>query len=255
MFTWKKLIMGAVAGAFCLGLSYAAPVYATTDNNTVVQVSDKIEYVKISPEEAAFRDKRNGNSMYVVEDRQQGLYKITCMEDVYMDIFKLDETWQGFKGSRDTIANVGYVNNCMHDLESGYMDEVAYHSYYQVKDIADGVGALPNHFETHYIYNDIDEKMFLAATCKVNNAPSTEFNIFGGYKFINATEVRMRQAPNLNGDIMGYFNQNERVYVYGYANIDYSAPLPNGWAFVKRENGQAGYVAAQFLQRAPIRGM
>lgn len=255
MFTWKKLILGAAAGAFCLGLSYTTPAYAAADNNAVVYVSDKIEYVKISPEEAAFRDKRNGNSMYVVEDRKQGLYKITCMEDTYIDIFKLAETWQGFKGSRNTIANVGYVNNCMHDLESGYMDEVAYHSYHQVKNSVDRVGALPNHFETHYIYNDIDEKMFLAAICKVNNAPSTEFSIFGGYKFINATEVRMRQAPSLNGDIMGYFNQNERVYVYGYANVDYSAPLPNGWAYVKRENGQTGYVAAQFVQRAPIRGI
>ena len=248
MFNWKNLIMGAAVGAFCLGLSYAAPGYA----NSVVQVSNKIEYVKISPEEAAFRDKRTGNSMYVVEDRQQGLYKITCIEDEYKDVFKLDETWRGFKGSRDTIANVGYVNNSMHDIESAYMDEVAYHSYHQVKDIADGVGALPNHFETHYIYNDIDGKMFLAATCKVNNEPSTEFNILGGYKFINGTEVRMRDAANLNSNIMGYFNQNERVYVYGYENVDYSAQLPNGWAYVKRENGQAGYVAAQFVQRAPM---
>ena len=186
--------------------------------------------------------------MYVVEDRKQGLYKITCMEDTYKDVFKLDETWQGFKGSRDTVANVGYVNNCMHDIESGYMDEVAYHSYHQVKDIGDGVGALPNHHETHYIYNDIDGKMLLAATCKVSNTPSTEFHIYGGYKVINGTEVRVRQAPNLNGEIIGYFNQNERVYVYGYANIDYSAPLPNGWAYVKRENGQVGCVAAQFVQ-------
>ena len=161
MFNWKKLIMGAAIGAFCLGLSYAAPVYAAGDNPAVVQVSDKIEYVKISPDEAVFRDKRTGNSMYVVEDRKQGLYKITCMEDTYKDVFKLDETWQGFKGSRDTVANVGYVNNCMHDLESGYMDEVAYHSYHQVKNSVDRVGALPNHFETHYIYNDIDENAVL----------------------------------------------------------------------------------------------
>ena len=37
MFNWKKLIMGAAVGAFCLGLSYAAPGYA----NSVVQVSNK----------------------------------------------------------------------------------------------------------------------------------------------------------------------------------------------------------------------
>jgi len=255
MLAWKNMAAAFMVGAFCLGLSHATPAYATSDENTVVKVSDKIEYVKISPEEYAFRDRRTGNSMYVVEDKKQSLYKISCIEEAYKDVFKLDEQWQGYKVGRDTIANIGYINNAMHNVESAYMDEVAYHSYHEVKDIADGVGALPNHYETHRIFYTVEGKLFLAATCKLTNLPSTDFNIFGGNKFINGTEVRMRHAPNLNGDIIGYFEQNERVYVYGYTNIDYSKPLPNGWAYVKRENGQFGYVAAQFVQRAPIRGM
>jgi len=235
-----------LAGLCVFGMNYTAPAYA---NYQVVQVSPKIEYVKISPEEAAFRDKRTGNSMYVVEDKKQNLYKITCMEEEFKDVFKLDETWSGFSGSRDTIANVGYVNNQMHNVESAYMDEVAKHSYHQVKNIADGVGSKPNHYEDHYIFNEIDGKMYLAALCNLTNSPSSAFTIFGGYKYIRGTEVRMREAPNTDCGVLGYFDNNERVYVYGYTNIDYSAQLPNGWAFVRRENGQTGYVSAQFPQR------
>lgn len=249
MFNWKKLALGAMAGACCLSLGYINPAYATSDNNQVVDVSPNIEYVRISPEENAFRDKRTGNSMYIVEDQKQNVYKITCMEEAYKDVFKLGETWSGYKGSRDPVANVAYVNNCMHGAESGYMDEVAFHSYHEVKDVADGVGALPNHFEKHYIFNEFDDKVLLAAICNVSNLPSTEFSILGGYKYIRGTEVRMRQAPNTNCEVLGYFENNERIYVYGYTNIDYSAPLPNGWAYVKRANGQVGYAAAQFVYR------
>lgn len=255
MMNWKKVVLGAVAGACCLGIGYTSPAYATSDNNAVVQVSDKIEYVKISPEENAFRDKRTGNSMYIVEKLKNNLYQISCVEDAYRDVYKLDEQWRGYKGSRDTIANVGYVNNCMYNVESAYMEEVAKHSVHEVGRIADGVGALPNHSETHYIFNDLNGQRYLAATCEVSNLPGTDFNILGGYKYINGTEVRMRQAPNTDCEILGYFENNEQIYVYGYANVDYNAHLPNGWAYVRRTNGQAGYVSAQFVMRAPVRGI
>jgi len=249
MFNWKKIALGVMSGLFCVGMSYSTPAYATSDDYQVFQVSPLIEYVAISPEECAFRDKRGGSSMYIVENLQQGLYKISCMEEAYKDVYKLGETWTGFPGSRNAVANVGYVNNAMHGVESGYMDEVAMHSVHQIRNVADGVGGKPNHYEEHYIYNEIDGKMYLAAVCKVTNFPSTEFDILGGYKYIRGTEVRMREEPNTNCNVLGYFDNNERIYVYGYLGIDYNSKLPNGWAYVKRANGQVGYVAAQFTQR------
>lgn len=224
------------------------PVYATSDDHQVFQVSPLIEYVNISPEESAFRDKRGGGSMYIVENPSSNIYKISCIEEKYKDVFALNEAWTGFPGSRNPVANVGYVNNAMHGVESGYMDEVAMHSVHEIRNVADGVGAKPNHYEEHFIWNDVDGKLFLAAICKVTNFPTTEFNILGGYKYIRATEVRMREAPNTNCAVLGYFDTNERVYVYGYNGIDYNAQLPNGWAYVKRANGQVGYVAAQFTK-------
>lgn len=249
MLNWKKLTLGVLAGICCLGMHSGTPAYATSDNYQVVQVSPLIEYVVISSEENAFRDRRTGNSMYIVEDQKQNIFKITCMEEEYKNVFKLGETWASFPGSRNAVANVGYVNNAMHNVESGYMDEVAMHSVHEVKNVADGVGSKPNHYEEHYIFNEIDGNRFLAAICKVTNFPSTDFTIFGGYKYIRGTEVRMREYPNTNCAVLGYFDNNERIYVYGYTDIDYSASLPNGWAYVKRTNGQVGYVSAQFVKR------
>lgn len=224
------------------------PAYATNDDHQVFQVSPLIEYVAISPEECAFRDKRNGSSMYIVENQQQGFYKITCMEEDYKDVYKLDSTWTGFPGSRNAVTNVGYVNNAMHNLGNAYMNEIAMHSVHQIRNVDDINGAKPNHYEEHYIFNEFDDMKLLAAICKVTNFPTSEFTIFGGPKYIRGTEVRMREKPNTDCNVLGYFENNESIYVYGFLGIDYNAQLPNGWAYVRRANGQIGYVAAQFVQ-------
>ena len=232
-------------GVFCMGMSYAAPALA----NTVVEVTSNIDYVKISPEESAFRDRRNGNSVYVIQEVGVNCYKVTDVEDAYKDPFKMEELWQGFSGSHDVVAHVGYVNYCMTTCESRFMEDLAKDCYHQVVDVADGVGNLPNHSEKHRMYNEINGQRYLAATCEVSNQPSTDFQVFGGRRWIRGTEVRMREQPNTNCNVLGYFENNEEIYVYGYAGINYNAALPNGWAYVRRENGQVGYVSAQFVQR------
>ena len=248
---WQKLMMTAAAGAFCLGMSYATPALA----NQVVQVTPSIEYVKISEQESAFRDRSNGNTMYSIEEIGRNYYIVTSVEQAYKDPFKMEEMWQGFKGSRDVVTNVGYITYCMAHCESGFMEDLAKDCYHEIVDVADGVGELPNHFEKDRIYSEVSGKRYLAATCEISNQPSTSFQVLGGRKWIIATEVRMREEPNTNCNVLGYFNTNEEVHVYGYTDVDFSKPVPNGWAYVRRENGQVGYVSAQFVGRAPIRGM
>lgn len=95
----------------------------------------------------------------------------------------------------------------------------------------------------------VDGESLLAAEATHSDNGVMRVQQYIGNKSIAGEEVRLRQQPNTNCDVLGYFMNNERIYVYGYANVDYTAPLPNGWAYVKRANGQAGYVAAQFVKR------
>lgn len=248
MFNWKKLLLGTALSAFCLGLFPAGPACATTDNPKVSQVSEKIEYLKISPNEYAFRDKRTGNSMYVVEDQTQGHYIVSCVEETYKDPARLEEQWQGYKVGRSVIANVGYVNHCMATSEVPFLREIASHSMHWIEDFADGTGTeLPNHVEFHHIFNMIDGRPYLAAHCEVNNLPAVNFQVFGGKRLIHGEGVPLRFQPADDSDVLTSIKKDELVYVFGYTLVNFRAPLPNGWAFIRRENGDKGFIKADFL--------
>ncbi len=56
--------------------------------------------------------------------------------------------------------------------------------------------------------------------------------------YIYGTGVRMRQSPSLNGTIIGYFKDGERVeYIRS----------KNGWDLVRKRNGTVGYVYDDYL--------
>lgn len=252
MFNWKKLVASVALAALCCGMGFATPASATSEYNTVRQVSPKLEWVNISPEEYAFRDKATGNSLYIIERRDPQTFAVTCIEEVYkQDPGKLVALWEGYSGGRSTIANVGWINCQMHCCESAYMDEVALHSIHIVKDVADGVGELPNHYEKHIIYNEVDGKRVLAAVVRMNNKPSSEWKIFGGNRRINGTDVRFRAEPNTECRVLGYFANFEPVYVYGLDTLNPEGENPTGWAYVRRKNGEKGFVASQYLINKP----
>ena len=56
---------------------------------------------------------------------------------------------------------------------------------------------------------------------------------------ITGTEVRMRDAGNLNSSVLGYFDKGEKVAIL---------ESKNGWYKVRRANGKEGWVSADFCK-------
>lgn len=56
---------------------------------------------------------------------------------------------------------------------------------------------------------------------------------------ITGTEVRMRDAGNLNSSVLGYFDKSEKVAIL---------ESKNGWYKVRRANGKEGWVSADFCK-------
>ena len=84
--------------------------------------------------------------------------------------------------------------------------------------------------------------VYTLSSSTVNKTKGNEKLVNQGLKefdcTIFGTGVRMRQLPSTNGEIIGYFNNGERVEY-----ID----SRNGWDLVRKRNGTVGYVYGDYL--------
>lgn len=248
----KKLTRFGAAAVFCFSMAQAVPVGATSDNPRTNVTAD-LWYNTISPTEYAFST--HDGCILVIEHYGNAIGNTVFNfypETGATNDVGLDNAWRSFEGSRDTAVNAAYLQYAMRTMESPYLYEVAGHCRMVLKDVADGVGAKPNHFEKFEIFNLVDNIGMLAATATVDNNKGVEMNIVGGSAWIKGTEVRVREQPNTACAVLGYFDNREEIDVLGYLKSDASVPNPGDWAYVKRANGQMGYVAAQFVAKGDV---
>lgn len=249
---FKKIARLGVATVFCLSIAQALPAGATSDNPRT-EITSNLWYNTISPTEYAFS---TSDGCFLVIEHFGNTIGNTIfnfyLESGASNDAMLDNAWRSFEGSRNTAVNAAYLQYAMRTMESPYLYEVSGHCRMILKDVADGVGAKPNHFDKFDIYNVVNDVGMLAATATVDNNKGVKMNIIGGSAWIKGTEVRVREMPNTNCAVLGYFENREEIDVLGYVKSDASVPNPGDWAYVRRPNGQKGYVAAQFVAKGDV---
>lgn len=248
----KKLARVGAAAIFCLSMAQALPVGATSDNPRTNITAD-IWYNNISTGEYAFSTPKG--CIFTVVQTGNGIGKAVYNfypEPGMTSYEALDKAWMNFNGSNNTLINAAYLQYAMKTLENPYLYEVADHCRLILLNVADGGVDIPNHFDEFAVYNLVDDVGMLAAIAKVDNGKGVEFNVVGGPAWIKGTEVRVREYPNTDCAVLGYFENREEIDVIGYVKSNASVPNPGDWAYVRRPNGQLGYVAAQFVTKNDV---
>lgn len=246
---FTKLSHFGAAAVLCLSLAQAAPAFATSDNPRT-DITSNFWYNNISPGEYAFSTSQG--CIFTVE--QRGTAIGSAVFNFYPETgasnnVGLDNAWREFDGSRNSLVNAAYLQYSLKNMESAYLEEVAGHCRMILKDVADGVGAKPNHVDKFEVYNLVNDIGMLAAVATVDNAKGVEMTIYGGPAWIKGTEVRVREYPNTDCAVLGYFENREEIDVIGYVKSSADVANPGDWAYVRRPNGQKGYVAAQFVTK------
>lgn len=238
----KRLSKTGAAALFCLGLSYSLPTFAAP-----VNITPSLQYDTTASNQYTFSNANH--KLFVVEQTGSaiGSTVYTIKENAAITQEEKDKAWLGFNGSKNALENVAYLHYNLSNVESAYLEDVAHHCRLLLDDVADGVGELPNHHERYQVYNVVDGKELFAAIAKIDNARGIEISIYGGPMWIKGTDVRVRKEPNTNCEVLGYFENREEIDVLGYVKPYKADSIPGEWAYVKRPNGQYGYVSAQFV--------
>lgn len=244
----KGLAALLTTAALGFGLGYTLPVAATAFNPKV-QINSNLTRVQISSEEFALST-NEGTCLTVLHNAGSKFYKV-IYEPGYLEPGRLERVWQNYNVGNDSITNAAYLSYSLMNTESSVMEEVARNAIIELVDVADGVNPV-THVEKYRVYADIAGYRLLAAESELATGPSMDTKCYAGDKRVKATEVRMRARPNTNCDILGYFNQNEYVKVLGYINGEGDYKYPGNWAYVRRDNGAEGFIAAQFLATGPV---
>lgn len=245
----KKLARLGATAVFCLSLAQALPVGATSDNPRT-DITANLWYNNISPGEYAFSTPEG--CVFTVIQNGHGIGNASFTfypETAANNKASLDKIWSNFTGSRNTLVNAAYLQYGMRNLENAYLQEVANHCRMTLTNVADGGVDIPNHFDDFVIYNVVNDVELLAATAKVDNGGGFEVDTLGGPAWVKGTEVRVREMPNTDCAVLGYFENREEIDVLGYVKSSTSITAPGDWAYVRRSNGQLGYVAAQFVTK------
>lgn len=109
----------------------------------------------------------------------------------------------------------------------------------------EGENAIFTH--TYALKTVVDGKEMLAGTIDHSSNGKLLADVYACHAAITGDEVRVRQAPNTNCEILGYLNKGDRVTVLGAT--DYASWGPDyPWAAVRLEDGRIGYVAGQFVE-------
>lgn len=248
MKNFKKNLAGILAAAtLCFSLGYALSVSAHS-TNTEIQISSNLRRTHISPEEYAFSG-QNGTALMVEHRDGTKLYKV-FYEPGIIDSGILAQVWQNYKIGRDPINNVGYLSYSLLNCESAALEEMARKAYFELIDVANGVNP-PKQLEKYRAYAEVGGFDLLFAEATVTSGEGTDVTSFAGEKWIKGTEVRMRAKPNTDCEILGYFDNRENIRVLGYTNGEGTPQHPGNWAYVRRDNGAEGFVAAQFVASGP----
>lgn len=244
----KKSLVGIFA-AVTMGLSlgYALPV-AADSTNTQIQINSNLRRTHISPEEYAFSG-QDGTCLMVEHRDGSKIYKV-YYEPGVIESGALERAWQSYKIGRDSINNVAYLSYSLMNCESAALEEMTRKAYFVLVDIANGVNP-PTQVEKYRAYGEVAGFDLLFAEATIASDAGTDVTSFAGEKWIKGTEVRMRAKPNTDCEVLGYFDEHENIRVLGYVNGEGNPKHPGNWAYVRRDNGAEGFVAAQFVASGP----
>lgn len=248
MTNFKKTMAGIlVTAGLCFSLGYALPVSADS-TNTQIQINSNLRRTHISPEEYAFSSARG--TCVMVEHQTFSRYFKVYYEPGIIESGELNKVWQNYKIGTDSINNVAYLSYSLMNCESAALEEMAKNVTFELVDIANGVNPI-RQMEKYRAYGDVAGYRLLFAEAELSNEPSLDVKAFAGEKWIKGTEVRMRAKPNTDCDVLGYFDYHENLRVLGYVDGEGSSAYPGNWAYVRRDNGAEGFVAAQFVASGP----
>lgn len=244
----KKSLAGIFAAAtLCFTLGYTLPVSADS-TNTQIEINSNLRRTHISPEEYAFSG-QNGTCLIVEYRDGTKIFKV-FYEPGIIESGKLAKAWQNYEIGRDPINNVAYLSYSLLNCESAALEEMARKAYFVLVDIANGVNP-PSQIEKYRAYAEVGGFDLLFAEATVASGKGTDITSFAGEKWIKGTEVRMRAKPNTDCEVLGYFDEHEYIRVLGYVNGEGASRYPGNWAYIRRDNGAEGFVAAQFVASGP----
>lgn len=235
------------AATLYFSLGYTLPVSADS-TNTQIQINSNLRRTHISPEEYAFSG-QNGTCLIVGYRDGTKLFKV-FYEPGIIESGELVKVWQNYEIGRDPINNVAYLSYSLLNCESAALEEMARNAYFILVDVANGVNP-PTQIEKYRAYAEVKGFDLLFAEATITSGEGTDITSFAGEKWIKGTEVRMRAKPNTDCEILGYFDEHENIRVLGYINGEGTPKDPGNWAYVRRDNGTEGFVAAQFVASGP----
>lgn len=110
----------------------------------------------------------------------------------------------------------------------------------QSKDFYGGEGPNAIFTRLYYVKRFVDGEDMVSGLASHSDDGTMRVEQYIGTKAITGDEVRVREHPNTNCNILGYVNRGDVVQVLG---VKYGSP----WAAVKLSNGLRGYVSTQFI--------
>ncbi|MDO4177610.1 MAG: SH3 domain-containing protein [Phascolarctobacterium sp.] len=193
------------------------------------------------------------NHNHYLRHNDQDMVKINYHDNNYITLALLPNAdpevlWTNFKGSTDSGVNAAYAAHYISQL--GTKD--AYSYWYRLTDFYSSETEDPVITCMYDIIDDPQKPVpMLLGWINITNKVSVYSDFFpahNGFGAIKGTEVRFRAEPNTNCQVLGYFEQGELISLLGFCQSVQGFDKPWDWARVQRENGQEGYVSAQFVQ-------